>query len=419
MSMDTTQVSHYVMDTSVLVFDPQSLYNFADVIVPFEVILELDKLKTLAGEVGQKARIVIRELEKLTLDWNGKEIETGKNKIVLMKLENLGEIKNDQKILKYLKDDCILVSRDINLRLQARILGFRAESYENKSENNLGTYLGYQETKDYELGEKLKKDEFVICPDEYKLEENEFLYCVDKNNGGVIGRKIGNELRIVKNRKPWGLELKGKEQLMAADLICDPRVPLVSLMGFAGTAKTCTALACALDLVLEKKVYQKLIIYRPVEPMGRDIGWLPGTVQDKLAPYMQPIYDNLEFLFNKGTSKKSSNLMENLSVQYAEKIEINALTYIRGRSIPRALLIVDEAQNLSKEEMKTILTRVGIGSKLILTHDDSQVDRKELDAGNNGPMYVVEKFKSSSLAGHVTLTKGLRSELATLAANIL
>jgi len=224
---------------------------------------------------------------------------------------------------------------------------------------------------------------------------------------------------IRKIREPiWGIKPRNKEQHFALDLLLNDEIKLVTLVGKAGTGKTLLAIAAGLQKSVEEGVYHKLLVSRPVFPLGRDIGYLPGDIEEKLNPWMQPIYDNVELLLGLGRSdrKEGRSYKEMVDLGY---IQIEPLTYIRGRSIPNQYMIIDEAQNLTPHEIKTIITRVGDNTKIVLTGDPYQIDNPYIDASNNGLTTVVERFKAEGISGHVTLTKGERSGLAELAANIL
>jgi PhoH-like ATPase len=215
------------------------------------------------------------------------------------------------------------------------------------------------------------------------------------------------------------LDAKNKEQRFALQLLLDPDVKLVTLAGLAGCGKTLLSIAAGLELVLEKKKYKSLVVCRPVQPMGKDIGFLPGTIEEKMEPWVAPIKDNLRFLLS-ASGKRSRNIEETLNMYFDDgTIEVEAMTFIRGRSISNAFMIIDEAQNLNAHELKTILTRVGEGTKIVLTGDIEQIDNTYVDSLSNGLTVAIEKFKDHEISGHVTLTKGERSELATLAAKIL
>lgn len=430
----------YIIDTSVLVHDPNSFKSFSghDIIIPINVLDELDKIKTFPNDAGKNARLCIRSLDILCSKGDihkGIKIENN----ILLKIDTsklpdkFGSAKYvDNKILscayaikekndrKKIPTTTILVSKDINLRVRARSFGIQAQDYEKDKVSIMELYQGFQTLKNVEIGQALsKKDLDIFMYDELQnLNPNECVHLLNEVGDGLaIGRRIKDKLVPIKTKKPWGLELRNKEQAFAVDLLYDPKVPLVSLIGKAGTGKTLCAIAAALEMVLEQKRYSKMIIYRPIQPVGNDIGFLPGTMEEKLGPWMQAISDSFEFLFEaKNGSKWKTTLDRYLN---DGSIQMEAITYIRGRSIPNAFILIDEAQNLSKEEVKTILTRAGTGTKIVMTGDIEQIDNSCLDANNNGLSYVVEKFKNIDLAGHITFTKGERSILASKAAEIL
>ena len=259
-------------------------------------------------------------------------------------------------------------------------------------------------------------DDIYLPDQEKKQYPNQFLVLKSSANSknSALCRYVGENKplkRIYKQDKIWGLTAKNKEQQFAMDLLFDDSVQIISLTGKAGTGKTLLAAACGLEQVINGSGYDKLIITRPVQPMGRDIGFLPGSLEEKMMPWIAPLRDNLEFLFG-------DKMALDMHMEQGE-IEIEAMTFIRGRSISNAFMIVDEAQNLTAHELKTIITRVGHGTKLILTGDIQQIDNSYVDAESNGLTHAVEKFKDYEIAGHVTLTKGERSKLASLAAEIL
>ena len=240
----------------------------------------------------------------------------------------------------------------------------------------------------------------------------------DNGDGIAMGRLIAlDKLKLIKKCYPWSVAARNVEQTFLIELIMDKNIDLITAIGQAGTGKTLVALASALELVLNRREYDKLVIYRPIQSVGNDIGFLPGTMEEKLSPWFQAIMDNFEFLLS---GKSITDWKRELEMfQKKGRIEMNAITYIRGRSIPNSIILVDECQNLSAAEVKTILTRAGENTKIILTGDVEQIDNDNLDATDNGLVYVIEKFKDSPLAGHITLTKGERSRLASLAAKIL
>jgi PhoH-like ATPase len=316
------------------------------------------------------------------------------------------------------------------MRVRAKAFGMSAQNYdENKNVNEM--YNGAKTICNTELGNKLKKSKLLHCSNADELEEmspNECVFFKDANDEGIaLGRRIKNDIRLIPTQKPWGLSSNNVEQAYVIDLLMDPKVPLVTLSGKAGTGKTLVAVACGLESVINNKQYNNLLIYRPIQPVGTDMGYLPGELADKLEPWMAAIHDSMDFLTARSRrSKRNGNgngngngSWKNTLANYGDKVSMEALTYIRGRSIANSFILMDETQNVSKEEIKTILTRVGHGTKIVLTGDIEQIDNYHLDAMNNGLTYVINKFQDSPLAGHVTLTQGERSALASYAADIL
>jgi len=431
----------YVLDTSALIYDPCTYKQFpnSDVIIPIVVLNELDKLKKGSSEAGRNARVAIRFLDEIS---ERGDISTGilLDDDIMLKVDtnhiDLTDISyggfgdptyGDTQILAcayahWLQNrDTTLVSNDINLRVKAKARGMDAQAHEGTRYNLSDLYSGAQVIVNEEAGLDLQQQS-VIDPRLYglRLNPNEcVLFTSDNGDGIAMGRKVGaDRLRIIKKAYPWSIASRNKEQTFAIDLIMDPTVDLVTLIGKAGTGKSLVVLASALELVLNRREYDKFIIYRPIQPVGNDIGYLPGTMEEKLAPWFQAIMDNFEILFSGKHS--NSDWKRNLEI-YQRKgvIEMEAITYIRGRSIPNAIILIDECQNLSKEEVKTILTRAGEHTKIILTGDIEQIDNSLLDATSNGLTHVIEKFKDSGLAGHITFIQGERSKLATQAAEIL
>ena len=262
-------------------------------------------------------------------------------------------------------------------------------------------------------------EEITLEKEDGKFSSNEFVMLVSNSNDKktALARFINyssplKKIRDYKGKGPWGLNPRNKEQMFAFDLLMDENVPIITLIGKAGCGKTLLAIAAGLEQVLEKDIYKKLVVSRPVQPLGKDIGYLPGTMEEKMRPWLMPIQDNLDFLMN-GKKSNMDMFFENGTIQ------VEALTYIRGRSISNAFIIIDEAQNLTMHELKTIITRVGENTKIILTGDIEQIDSVYLDATSNGLSYAVEKFKPHEISGHVTLVKGERSKVATLASKVL
>jgi PhoH-like ATPase len=426
----------FVLDTSVLVYDYYALNSFAncEVILPITVIDELDKLKKQSNEVGKNARTFIRNLDALLDKQPASASCKLKNKATLAidssydssnSLDEYGDLRILSCASKLKKDfpnkNIIVVSRDINLRIRAKAMGLGAEKYEKTEFTPTELYTGFRTINDYAAGLELADKSSIKCDDELnKMFPNEFVLFTDNTGTGIAtGRKVGNEIVLVEEQTMWGLKSRSMEQLFASDLLMDDSLPLVSIIGRAGGGKSLMAIAAGLELVLNQNRYSRFMIYRPIQAMGSDLGYLPGTIEEKLEPHFAAISDSMQLLFS-GKSKKQDGWKDQL-YQYINSgvIQQEALTYIRGRSISNAFILIDEAQNLKKDEIKTILTRAGEGSKIVLTGDIEQIDNSSLDPINNGLTYVVDKFKDQELAGHITLLKGERSELATLAAKIL
>lgn len=434
----------YIIDTSVLVYDPNSYQSFpeSEIILPINVLDECDKLKKFPGEIGKNARMFIRTLDSLCKEGELHKGITLKNKTILKVdvqnylTEDIGDDSyTDNKIIacavaiknikrRGLKPEVIVVSKDINLRLRARAYELGAEDYEKDVISSLELYSGLRTIENEKLGTALdEKDEVEISlfKELSDLMPNEFIHVVNEFGDGLaLGRRIGNKVRVVSDRNPWTLDAKNKEQACAIDMLLDPKISLVSLVGMAGCGKSLIALACGLDQVLERKMYNKFMIYRPFEPVGRELGFTPGTIQEKLEPWLGPINDGLDLLFDAKSNKKNGTTWrDKISPQYLERIDFAALTYIRGRSIPNSFILIDEFQNLTVEDAKTILTRSASGSKIVITGDIEQIDSVGLDANNNGLTHIIEKFKGSPLAGHITMIKGERSALAEASATLL
>lgn len=438
----------YVLDTNVLLQDPMSLFAFEDneVVVPAAVLEEVDSKKRYMDEIGRNARIVSKIMDNLRgrgklhegvkLDSGGKiRVELNHRSFNKWK-DFFGEMTNDNRIiavaLNLMMEEKVkengkevrLVSKDALVRVKADALGLVAEDYlSDRVIQNNDFYTGYAELnvdisvlncfyerKELDVSEIADQlffpHQFVILKDAY-IGKASAIGKVDASGKKV--RPFRHE-----NEQVWGIKARNVQQKMVLELLLSEDIPLITLIGKAGTGKTLLSLACGLYQTEDLKLYQKMLVTKPVIPVGKDIGFLPGEKEEKLKPWMQPIYDNLEYLLH---AKKQGELEKILSGM--GPIQVEALTYIRGRSIPDQFIIIDEAQNLTKHEVKTILTRVGEGSKIILMGDPEQIDHPYLDAHNNGLIYVVEKFKTEPLSGHVKLEKGERSKLAQLAADIL
>jgi PhoH-like ATPase len=433
-------VKNYVLDTNVLLHDARAFYAFADnhVIIPIYVIEEIDTFKKDQSELGRNARQVARLLDQYRHDGglsHAQPIETGGTVRVALsknpiKNPNYDSRSMDQRILEIAlevrdadpKIPTILVTKDVNMRIRGDALGLHAVDFEPERISIDELYSGHRELA-VPAG---TVDRFFadggIAVEAPGLHANEFLTFRDEGGKSALARwdkPLGKAVPVKKLRDGvWGIKPRNKEQHFGLDLLLDDDVKLVTLVGKAGTGKTLLAIAAGLAKVTDEQVFSKLLVSRPIFPLGRDIGYLPGDIEDKLNPWMQPIYDNLELLLglNKSDKKNGRSYAELVDLGF---VEIEPLTYIRGRSLPNVYMIVDEAQNLTPHEVKTIITRAGEGTKIILTGDPYQIDHPYLDASNNGLTTVAERFKQEAIAGHVILTKGERSPLAELATQIL
>jgi PhoH-like ATPase len=435
----------YVLDTSVYLTDSSSIYSYGknDIIVPLIVLEELDKLKKRPNGVGINARSIIRILDSLRDKGQfqkGIRIRKGLGLIftVAPDLAELPigydpEVPDHQIIATALtvkkenpNKKVIVVSNDINLRIKCDAIGIQAEAFatENVIEKGNDLYSGFTKVLvDDQIIDRFYAGEGILLGDvvdeEVDLFCNQFVMLVSSSNDKktAITRYL-DDIRPLKRipeykNQGWGIAPKNKEQNFAMDLLYDENVPVISLIGKAGSGKTLCAIAAGLEQVMgEDPKYNRLIVSRPIQPMGKDIGYLPGTMEEKMAPWLAPIQDNLRFLFG------NDNLMLE---SYMEKgiIEVEAITYIRGRSIQKSYIIIDECQNLTQHEIKTILTRVGHDSKIILTGDVEQIDNVNIDEVTNGLTYVIEKLKPYDITGHITFLKGERSKVATLCAKVL
>jgi len=436
----------FCLDTNVLLYDPSALFTFDDndIIIPFAVLDELDRKKTRQDEVGANSRATARYLDDLRKEGNlskGVSLKNGGTLKIVRKEDLIDDLPDEIKNLK-LVDDIVLatamsqegpvslITKDISLRVKSDSLGVPCEDYlkHHVAEDTGSIYQGVRRieaTEDQIASFHQKEHGLAFSKEEkekYSLHANQFL--VMKSNpseDASIGRFISvdeNIRPLSKHDKVWGLKPRNKEQRFALDLLLDDDIKLVTLAGKAGTGKTLLSVASGLEKVLSDNSYSRLIISRPVHPLGNDIGFLPGTFEEKMLPWTKPILDNLKFLFTEETKKGKTDPMVSLLFEKGT-IEIEAITYMRGRSISNAFIIIDEAQNLSVHELKTIITRVGGNTKIILTGDIEQIDNSYVDSVSNGLTYAVEMFKSHSIAGHVNLIKGERSQLATLASRIL
>jgi PhoH-like ATPase len=426
----------FVLDTNVLIIDPEAIFRFPDndVVLPVTVIEELDNMKRLPNETGKNARAAIRQLDGLRLIGEGSlheavRIDNGATVRIALDLKSDYKASfalsvNDNKIIMaaYLLWEqghhTVFVSKDLAARIKAEAVGLESEDYlQFKSSYEL-LYRGVRdvavspdELDSFQQSEELQLDGDALQPNEY---------CLMSSNGDFVGAgkfdpDVGCVKPLVKTDNVWGLTPRNAEQRCAMDLLLRDDIKLGALVGPAGTGKTLLALAAALKQVFDDNQYSKILISRPIMPLGRDIGYLPGTKEEKLYHWMQPIYDNLEFL----CSQHGGDARETMRwVMDSDRIELEAVTYIRGRSLPNMFFIIDEAQNLTPHEVKTIISRAGKGTKVILAGDPTQIDNPYLDKDSNALTYVINAFKEQRIFGSVFMNKIERSDLAGLAAEL-
>lgn len=448
----------YILDTNVLLHDPGSLYVFDehDLVLPITVLEELDKFKRELNERGRAARTVSRQLDSLRENGDlrvGVALTTGGTlRVECGQPGHSSELfagaldSADNTILRIAmqvrrevgaESTVVFVSRDTNMRIKAEVLGLHAEDFEHAHVEVDEAYTGVVEREvDADVIGEIYNRGWLPEPEDSVVSPNQFVILKNGANASQTAMarydKRQQRLTLVGRHKEgvWGIFARNREQLFALDLLLDDSVALVTLDGMAGTGKTLLAIACGLQRVADDKLYRRLVVARPVFPLGKDIGFLPGSLEEKLNPWMKPIFDSLELLCGgedqAGTGHERSNGRNtgggkgntpNFQALLDQKIvEIEPLTYIRGRSLPRQFLVIDESQNLTPHEVKTVITRAGEGTKVVLTGDRYQIDNPYVDATSNGLSYVVERFRTSPMAGHVTLRKGERSALAEAAA---
>ena len=432
----------YVLDTSVYLTNAECIYAFEnnDIHVPLKVFEEIDKHKKRQDAVGAQARKIIRIWDDLRAKGSiDKGVRIRKGLGLVKSISAAGIMPDDlpcdldikipdhliiATALKAQRESSrkvILVSRDINMRVIADAVGLTSEDFQNNQvvDNSESIYEGYTTVLvDDQVIDRFYEKQSVYL-DDTSLHPNQYIMLVSNANQKktALGRFTNHAMpirQLLKSQKIWGIKPRNKEQQFLMDALMDPGIQIVTVIGKAGSGKTICAIAAGLEQTIDEmsQQYTRVIVSRPVQPLGKDIGFLPGTMEEKMTPWLMPIQDNLQFLM--GNDKVTLDI-------YMQKgtIEIEALTYIRGRSISNAFIIIDEAQNLTSHELKTIITRVGEGTKIVLTGDVEQIDNVYIDATSNGLTHAVEKFKRFELASHVTLHKGERSKVATFAAQNL
>ena len=435
----------FIIDTNVLIHDPNAIKRFKDndIVIPLSVLEELDSFKRYQDEVGKNSREVVRYIDSLKTG-NAGDFDQGivipegpKVRIHLAPTKGidtqgfplpLDRHSNEFLLIAYLLkqkgESVVIVSKDFVTRVKAEALGLEAEDYENLKVSYEEIYKGLRRI------EVVKRDIDLFYKDgslptpalDEGFRPNEYALLTSPENSSAVGKynekqkKLEPLMQISKDI--WGIQPLNMEQRCAIDLLLRDDIQLVTLIGSAGTGKTLIALACGMKKVFDENVYSRILVSRPIMPLGKDIGYLPGTKEEKLYHWMQPIYDNLEFLCSNANG--AGNGPATLAfIMESKKIEMEAVTYIRGRSLPKMYIIIDEAQNLTPHEVKTVISRAGKGTKVILTGDPTQIDNPYLDRDSNGLTYAVGKFKHHRIFGHMFLDKTERSELASIAAEIL
>jgi PhoH-like ATPase len=430
---------NYILDANVLIHDPNSIFHFSDntVIIPIAVISEIDRFKKEMSDRGYNARAVVRLLDSLRGERGLTEgvglNEGGRLKVFCDRDSAMqgGRVDGDIEVLHVAQaireaepdTPVVIVTKDMNLRIRADALGLRAEDYESDHVRLSDVYTGQMErfVSPEELGEFTEKGS--LPPGDKEVLPNEYVWlrASDGSRTSALGRVEPECRQIIPLIEAadglCGVQPRNKEQYFAIDALLDERVSLVTLMGKAGTGKTLLALAAALHLTAKERRYRGALVCRPIIPVGRDVGYLPGDIEEKLNPWMKPVMDTVEFLLDVGGPIRGHS--EGRALINSGVIEVQPLTYIRGRNISKRFVVIDEAQNLTPLEVKTVITRIGQEAKVVLTGDAYQIDNPYIDATSSGFTYLVNRFRKEPLAAHIELLKGERSSLAELAANLL
>ncbi len=442
--------SVYVLDISVLLYTPDAIFDFPmkEVLLPVSILDALEPLRQDLGEKGRVANLVSKILDECRQLGNlveGVSLPNGgKLRIELADPEaeaipfsfNSRNPSNRILAVAWLlsreNKDVVFVSRDENIRTKANTLNVPTISYKGRRRDDSNLYSGIHHCEVSKKKLRNLNQQSFISMEEVQSELNENIKFFPNqglllNNPevpeedvlAIYNQSKNKFLTVSKEQGVWGIRPRNLEQRLALALLVDPNISIVTLSGKAGTGKTLLALAVGLQQMMVDNIYSRMLVSRPIFPMGRDLGFLPGDTQEKLSPWMQPIFDNLELLINNTSEKKSSKRDSYQELMERGMLVVEPLTYIRGRSIPNQHMIVDEAQNLTPHEMKTIVSRAGDGTKIVLTGDPNQIDNTDVNLSSNGLSTLVERFKGSQLAGHVRFTSVERSALAELAANVL
>lgn len=432
----------FVIDTNVLLHDPDSITRFVDndVVICLAILEELDKMKHFTDELGKNARSVIRYIDTKTKGFDlahGIAIENGINLRIIVDSKNHGEKKTFPLTLDRAKNKILLiashlqekgekvviVSKDLVMRVKSQAIGIDAEDYESLKEPYKHLYRGIiaKDVDRQTIDQFLVEGKFVI-PDHEGI-ANQFCQMKAPDGSMHLSRynlkhKCFEPIGKI-SRDIWGIQPLNTQQRCALDLLLRDDIKLITLIGQAGTGKTLLALACGMKKIFDESVYSRLLISRPIMPLGKDIGFLPGSKEEKLYHWMQPIFDNLKYLCEETSGGEDSGQETKKWIMESNKIEMEAVTYIRGRSLSKMYVIIDEAQNLTPHEIKTIISRAGHGTKIILTGDPTQIDNPYLDKDSNALTYIVNRFKNQPIYGHVFLETTERSQLSALAAELL
>lgn len=429
----------FILDTNVFLHDPEAILKFrnSDIVMPLVVLEELDKLKRFTDELGKNARHILRFINDLEGNiFKGVQLENGSFFSVFIENKNqdkqgfpLTLDSNKHRILfaaYRLKQEgrevVIMISKDFVLRIKAESIGIEARDYESLKESYDNLYRGYRkmEVEKRQIDELMTRGYLELSKE--KFLPNEFCRFTAGEHSTIMGKYSGKksrvELLLPQEDDIWGIRPLNDEQQCAMNLLLNDEIKLITLIGQAGTGKTLMALTAGLRKVFDEGIYSRILVSRPIMPLGKDIGYLPGTKEEKIYHWMQPIYDNLEFICE-SISGAENNSETKQWIMESEKIEMEAVTFIRGRSFAHTYIIIDEAQNLTPHEVKTIISRAGKETKVILTGDPTQIDNPYLDKDSNALTYVVDKFKSYGIYGQIFFDKTERSELAALAAKVL
>jgi PhoH-like ATPase len=440
-------MKNYILDTTILLYDAQALFKFEEnnVYIPITVIEDIDRFKKDLNETGRNARQTSRYLDDLRKTGSlsaGVKLDGGGTLIVKLETDSIlrrmpRELQGnprDNLILaitldikdKSIDTPTIFVSNDINLRIKADALGLVVEEYKSDKVDIEELYTGHCELRvDSGSVAALHDQGWVAYEGSERLYSNQYISLIDSADPShfMLGRYVRKEKKIVKLMREdrdgmWRIKPKNREQIFAMDALLNDALQLVTLVGIAGTGKTLLAVAASLYKTVDENTYNHVLVSRPTLPMGKDIGFLPGTVEEKLAPWMYPIADNVDLLM-RSEAKARRHIRGFKELLESGILNIEPLTYIRGRSIHNQFLIIDEAQNLTPHEIKTVITRAGDGTKIVLTGDPYQIDNPYIDSSSNGLTYLVERFKDQDVSAHLTFSKGERSVLSELAAKLL